>query len=128
MQNTENRPGNYQKQCKRCYSDFSGRRNKVYCSNQCKNDHNNDNAYEFRVVSRPILGVIEKNWKILDFFYNSSKYDLTQAELHLKGYNFDFFTHDVNNNGSRGFGIINYIITPISQTNTFKLEYYEYNR
>ena len=127
MHNTENRPGNYEKQCKRCYSDFTGRRNKLYCSDQCKNDNNNDNAYEFRVASRPVLLVIEKNWKILDFFYHSGNHELTQTELQLKGYNFDFFTHDLNNDGTRGFCTINYLITPLSQTNKFKLEYYEHN-
>ena len=123
----ENRPGNYKKECKRCHSDFNGRRNKKYCSTQCKNDHNNDNAYEFRVVSRPIIHVIEKNWKILDAFYHAGKHDLTQTELQLKGYDFDYFTHDANKDDTRGFGIINYLITPVRLTKKFKLEYYEYN-
>lgn len=116
----------YTKQCKNCKANFIGRRNKKYCSNKCKNDLNNNNAYEFRSVSRPVLSIIEKNWKILDHYYNSGKYDLTQTELHIKGYNFQYFTHDVNNNSIRAFGIINYLITPIKQQEIFKLSYHEY--
>ena len=60
--------------CPECQEEVAGRKNKIYCSPECKINYNNRKAYELR--SEMIdLSVMNKTFKILKSLYKSSEGD-----------------------------------------------------
>lgn len=53
------------KTCPVCDDEFIGRKNKVFCTNACKNRHHNDANAEQRAHERDISGLLIKNERVL---------------------------------------------------------------
>lgn len=56
----------FHKECPKCEGTFIGRKNKIYCSDACKNLVNNELAAEKRLKERDLVGAIIKNERILE--------------------------------------------------------------
>ncbi len=55
----------FQKICPVCHEEFIDRKNKVFCTNACKNRYHNDANAEQRAHERDISGLLIKNERVL---------------------------------------------------------------
>jgi hypothetical protein len=79
-------------QCLECKSTFSGRSDKKFCSDYCRNSYNNRKNSITSNYIRRVNYVLKKNRRILAGYYSSGKSVITRNKLILDGYNFNFFT------------------------------------
>ena len=87
------------KNCPHCNTPFTGRANRIYCSDSCKNQKNNTRDTALRKDSRFFANVMERNERILRAFMARpavSKDTITQRELKELGFNLagPFILHD----------------------------------
>lgn len=85
------------KTCPNCKKEFEGRRNKKFCSSNCKNHYHNE---EYRNANHTVIKlnkILQKNRNILkELFkvYRSSAIPLSILEAH--GFNTRYHTHQFN--------------------------------
>ena len=82
--------------CLSCAEHFLGRKNSKYCSNQCKNDRNNELFQLNNERVREIDKFFHKNRKIAEEIALLDDPIITHLELLRKGYNLKYYTHKVN--------------------------------
>ena len=82
-----------EKLCIECGAPFKGRSDKKFCSDYCRNQHNNKLNSCTNNYMRRINSILRRNRRILAEFYGSNRLNLNRNILTWEGYDFRFFTH-----------------------------------
>lgn len=80
------------KRCKECGESFSGRSDKKFCSDACRNSYNNHINKDVINLIRNTNNRLRKNWRILEEINPSNKIKTTKKQLQNKGFDFSLFT------------------------------------
>ena len=70
-----------------------GRVNQLYCSNQCKDKHNNKLKRRKSRVKRQVLEILDKNYTILSDLIHQGIDEIDITEAAQMGYNPDYVTY-----------------------------------
>lgn len=83
-----------EKKCLECGEKIVGRTDKIYCSDYCRNSHNNRLNKDSTNFVRNINNRLRKNHRILGSFpLTDNKTKTTKKKLMDKGFDFDYFTN-----------------------------------
>ena len=80
------------KKCLECDEDVKGRIDKKFCSDYCRNAHNNRVNKDSKNLIRNINNRLRKNHKVLTELNVTGKSKVTRTKLYDKGFDFQFFT------------------------------------
>lgn len=80
------------KSCPECGDKIIGRSDKRYCSDACRNAHNNSLNKDGKNLVRNINNRIRKNYRILETLNAKEKTKVKKETLLKHGFNFKFFT------------------------------------
>ncbi|WP_010227261.1 hypothetical protein [Gillisia marina] len=81
-----------QKACPECGEKIVGRTDKKFCSDYCRNAHNNKMNKDSTNLVRNVNNLLRKNYRILQELNPTDKTKVTKAKLISKGFNFEYFT------------------------------------
>lgn len=84
------------KSCLECGEKITGRIDKKFCSDYCRNTYNNSVAKESKNLVRNINNRLKKNYKILSELNTSGKTKVSRTKLYDKGFDFQLFTSIYN--------------------------------
>ncbi len=80
------------KACPECGNKIIGRADKKFCSDACRNAHNNDLNKDSKNLVRNINNALRKNYRILETLNTTDKTKTTKNKLLQLGFSFDYFT------------------------------------
>lgn len=80
------------KTCCECSQTFSGRSDKKFCDDHCRNAHNNKLNSNSSSFIRNINNALRKNRRILEKLVTSNTLRVPLHELAIAGFNFSFHT------------------------------------
>jgi hypothetical protein len=80
------------KTCLECHEKLLGREDKKFCSDGCRNAHNNKMNKDSTNLMRNINNKLRKNYRILCELNPDGKSKTTRTKLLGKGFDFEFFT------------------------------------
>lgn len=80
------------KTCIECGEPFVGRSDKKFCSDACRNSHNNQVNKDDKNYIRNTNNQLRKNWRILEELNPNDKQTISKKQLALKGFDFNLFT------------------------------------
>ena len=80
------------KNCLECGEKITGRIDKKFCSDYCRNTYNNSVAKESKNLVRNINNRLKKNYKILSELNSTGKTKVSRTKLYDKGFDFQLFT------------------------------------
>jgi len=78
--------------CLECGEKVTGRIDKKFCSDYCRNSYNNKVNKDSKNLIRNINNRLKKNYKILSDLNQSGKTKVSRTKLYDKGFDFNFFT------------------------------------
>lgn len=81
------------KQCLECGEEFSGRSDKRFCSDACRNAYNNKLNSDANNYMRNVNNILRKNRRILESKFNGEKSKVLRDTLVKEGFDFNFFTN-----------------------------------
>ncbi len=81
------------KTCPVCGDEFTGRIDKKFCSDQCRNEYNNRQNQDTNNYIRRINHTLRKNRRILQELNPEGKTKITKRKLLDKGFDFNYFTN-----------------------------------
>ncbi len=81
-----------QKQCLECGEKIVGRTDKKFCTDYCRNAHNNKVNKDSKNLIRNTNNRLRKNYKILSELNLSGKTKVTKTKLLLQNFDFTLFT------------------------------------
>ena len=81
------------KNCLECGDTIVGREDKKFCSDGCRNAHNNKINKDSNNFMRNVNNKLRKNYRILAEFNVEGKSKTTRSRLLSKGFDFEFFTN-----------------------------------
>lgn len=81
-----------ERQCIVCGDRLVGRSDKKFCSDSCRNTHNNALKQSNNNLIRNVNNQLRKNHRILEAINTDNKTKTTKARLMQKGFSFDYFT------------------------------------
>jgi predicted nucleic acid-binding Zn ribbon protein len=82
--------------CRECGQPISGRCDKRFCDDSCRNAFNNKLRRSIGRNLNSINACLKKNRNILEKLYADNQLSVPKASLERMGFNFAFFTHQVN--------------------------------
>lgn len=82
-----------ERRCTECGETVTGRIDKRFCSDQCRNSFNNKNNSDSSNLMRNINHALRKNRRILAELNPEGKITLHRDKLLARGYNFNYHTH-----------------------------------
>lgn len=80
------------KTCPECGDKIVGRIDKKFCSDGCRNAHNNKMNKDGKNLIRNINNRLRKNWRILESLNPDQKTKTTKIKLEAQGFDFNYFT------------------------------------
>ena len=80
------------RKCLECDEVVKGRVDKKFCSDYCRNSHNNRVNKDSKNLIRNINNRLRKNYKILSELNITGKTKVTRTKLYDQGFDFNFFT------------------------------------
>jgi len=80
------------KKCPECGEKIIGRADKKFCSDACRNSHNNTLNKDKKNLVRNINNRLRKNYRILETLNAKDKTKTTKERLLRLGFNFEYFT------------------------------------
>ena len=81
------------RKCLECNETFNGRADKKFCSDLCRNAHNNKlNSDQVNYV-RNINNILRKNRRIIEDLLPEETSTVSQQKLVDKGFNFNYYTN-----------------------------------
>ena len=89
------------KACPVCNKPIVGRTDKKYCSDLCRNSHNNEALSEVRSKVTQVHTILRRNRKILEEMINLNVKKVSKEKLLRQGFNFYYITgfeHDRHQN------------------------------
>lgn len=81
-----------QKLCPECAEKIVGRIDKKFCSDYCRNAHNNKINKDSKNLIRNTNNRLRKNYRILELSNPNQKTKITRAKLIERGFDFNYFT------------------------------------
>jgi len=81
-----------QKNCPECGEKIVGRTDKKFCSDYCRNAHNNNINKDNTNLVRNINNQLRKNFRILEELNPIDKTRTSKAKLQAKDFSFEYFT------------------------------------
>jgi len=81
------------KTCLECGDKIVGREDKKFCSDGCRNAHNNKINKDSTNFMRNVNNKLRRNYRILSECNAGGKTKTTRTKLMAKGFDFDFFTN-----------------------------------
>ena len=81
-----------EKNCPECGDKILGRADKKFCSDACRNSHNNSLNKDNKNLVRNINNRLRKNYRILETLNKEEKTKTTKDRLLRLGFSFDYFT------------------------------------
>lgn len=82
------------KLCLECDTEIKGRADKKFCSDYCRNSHNNKLNKDSKSLVRNVNNRLRKNYRILDSFeLKEGKTRTTKTRLMDKGFDFEYITN-----------------------------------
>jgi len=84
------------KTCLECENEFSGRIDKKFCSDYCRNAYNNKLRQDSNGTVRNINNTLRKNRRVLEEIAPTGKGKASKDQLLKMGFNFDYFTNILN--------------------------------
>jgi hypothetical protein len=78
--------------CPECGNKIIGRADKKFCSDGCRNAHNNALNKDNKNLVRNINNRLRKNYRILEILNTKDKTKVTKEKLLRAGFNFEYFT------------------------------------
>lgn len=81
-----------EKTCPECGDKIVGRIDKKFCSDGCRNTHNNKINKDGKNLIRNINNRLRKNWRILESLNPNQKTKTSRTKLIAKGFDFNYFT------------------------------------
>jgi len=78
--------------CPECGDRIIGRADKKFCSDSCRNAHNNSNNRDGKNIVRTINNRLRKNYRILEELNPDEKTKTTKSKLSTLGFDFNYFT------------------------------------
>lgn len=79
--------------CAQCGEEIVGRIDKAFCSNKCRNTHNNRQNKDATNLVRNINNRLRKNYRILNELNVVENAKVERKLLLKKGFDFEFFTN-----------------------------------
>jgi hypothetical protein len=79
--------------CLECKSKLRGRKDQKFCSDYCRNAHNNKLNEDANKYVRRINGILRKNRRILEKLNPKGKETVDGITLAEEGFNFHYFTN-----------------------------------
>lgn len=84
------------KKCLDCGEPLVGRRDKKFCSDLCRNNYNNRLNRDTTNLVRNINNILRRNRRMLASLVADGKTKtITKQKLADKGFNFNYFTHNL---------------------------------
>jgi hypothetical protein len=81
------------RKCLECNETFNGRADKKFCSDLCRNAHNNKlNSDQVNYV-RNVNNILRKNRRIMEGLLPDETSTVSQQKLLDKGFNFNYYTN-----------------------------------
>ena len=80
------------KECPECGDKIIGRADKKFCSDACRNAHNNALNKDSKNLIRNVNNRLRKNYRILEALNPNDKTKTTKEKLLRLGFNFEYFT------------------------------------
>lgn len=80
------------KKCLECEEDFIGRLDKKFCSDMCRNVHNNRQNKDGNNMIRNVNNRLRKNWRILEVLNPQEKCKVSKQKLDAQGFDFSHYT------------------------------------
>lgn len=81
-----------QRECLECGEKIVGRIDKKFCSDACRNSHNNAINKDNRNLIRNVNNRLRKNHRILEELNPDQKTKVSRSKLIEKGFDFSYFT------------------------------------
>ena len=81
------------RKCRECGDKLLGRADQKFCSDQCRNAHNNKQNSDANNHVRNINNSLRRNRRILDSLCVGEKAKVSNEKLAQKGFSFTYFTH-----------------------------------
>ena len=81
------------KLCLECGESFNGRVDKKFCSDLCRNSHNNKLNSDSTNYVRNITNILRKNRRIMTELLTGETAKVSQQKLIDKGFNFNYHTN-----------------------------------
>lgn len=78
--------------CPECGNKILGRADKKFCSDACRNSHNNALNKDVKNLVRNINNRLRKNYRILEALNPQDKTKVSKEKLLRLGFNFEYFT------------------------------------
>ena len=82
-----------ERKCFECGEPLRGRSDKKFCSDNCRNAHNNRLNSDCSKVMRNINNILRRNRSILEELFGRQLFLLQKDQLSERGFNFNFVTH-----------------------------------
>lgn len=82
-----------QRKCLDCGESLTGRADKKFCSDICRNNYNNRNNSDVNNHMRNINNILRKNRRLLADLAPEGKATISKQRLQDAGYNFNYHTH-----------------------------------
>ncbi|OAB80119.1 hypothetical protein [Cochleicola gelatinilyticus] len=96
------------RQCPECGEKIIGRSDKKFCSDACRNAHNNSLNKDHKNLVRNVNNRLRKNYRILEQLNTKDKTKTTKEKLLRLGFSFKFFTGQyITKTGSTYFYVYN---------------------
>jgi hypothetical protein len=81
------------RKCKECGQKLLGRKDQKFCSDYCRNTHNNRMNEDTTTYMRRINNILRKNRRILSTLNPNGKITVDGISLAEEGFNFHYFTN-----------------------------------
>jgi len=78
--------------CPECGDKIIGRADKKFCSDACRNTHNNALNKDAKNLVRNVNNRLRKNYRILETLNSKDKTKTTKEKLIRLGFSFEYFT------------------------------------
>ena len=95
-----------EKLCPQCGEKIIGRADKKFCSDACRNEHNNTLNKDSKNLVRTINNRLRKNYRILEKLNAKDKTKVTKERLQREGFSFQFYTSQYT---TKAGSIYNYV-------------------
>jgi len=81
------------KLCLECEEKISGRADKKFCSDYCRNSYNNRKNRDSKNLMRNVHNRLRKNYRILEKLNPNGKTTVQKSTMQTMGFNFTYFTN-----------------------------------
>jgi predicted nucleic acid-binding Zn ribbon protein len=89
--------------CMNCGIEITGRLGKMFCSDSCRNRHNNKQNKDSTNLIRNVNNKLRKNHRILSELNFEDRIKVERKLLKKKGFDFEFFTSVLNSKTGKDY-------------------------